>query len=131
MGLVLSLQKSGLTLAFASVHLGLSLDSDNFKAFWWISVDKAGLQCGGQLLRSTRPSLLHRCALTGLVTSFAGLLQGWAGRTQHRFSQQQSRRMLRSGHAVRINHRPLWIHYVNFIKCRNIPSSPTSTPSLC
>lgn len=59
MGLVLCLQKLGLTLALLSVHLWLSLDSDSLDSFWWMFVDKAGLQHCGQTLGGARPFPLH------------------------------------------------------------------------
>lgn len=114
MGLVLCLQKLGLTLAFLSVHLGLSLDSDNFETFWWMFVDKAGLQYCGQILGRARPFPLRQ--RTQCRTHHQFCRDTAELRTHHRFSQQQSRDLLRSGHAVKRNHYPLWLH---FMKCRN------------
>lgn len=120
MVLVLSLQKSGITfwhslqctLAWAWIRTTLRL-------FGGCLLIKRGCGAAARCWEGLFP--VHWSALTEFITSFAVPLQGWVGWTQHRFFQQQGRDMLRSRHAVKINHSLLWIHYANFIRHRNIP----------
>lgn len=69
---------------------------DHSETFWWVFVDKTGLQCCGQVLGMASLSAQHQCVLVEITAGFSGPLQGWAIRALRRFSEQQSRDMLSS-----------------------------------
>jgi len=51
---------------------------DRSETFWWEFVDKAGLQCCGQVLGRASLSAQHRYVLVGITASFSRPPQCWA-----------------------------------------------------
>lgn len=87
-------------------------------------VDKAGLQCCGQVLGRASFSAQHQCALMGITASFSRPLQGWAIRALHRFSQKQNGDMLSS-----------WLKSIGWSACQSAQEPAcavvTTNHSLC